>query len=243
MFLKNKCLLAAAAAFTAALAMSTQPAMAGTVVAVSGPSASTYPVGAQIGDTQRVTLQQGDSLTVLDGGGTRVLRGPGTFTLARQSGRARNSAFSALTRQRSATRARTGAVRTGDDGLPPSNPNLWYVNVASSGKICLPDPTQVRLWRSDTAAETVYTISAVAAPQDAVDVTFRESEMLAGWDARIALNEGLIYSIESTDMPASSVNFLFLDNVPGDAEGLAQTLIANGCTNQLELLSAAMAEE
>ena len=236
--------LVAAAGLAAALTIGAEPAMAGTVVAASGPSASEYRVGTQISDTQRITLQQGDSLTVLDASGTRVLRGPGTFTLARQGGATRNRAFAALTTQRSASRARTGAVRTGYDGQPPTNPSLWYVDVTASGKMCLADPSSVRLWRGDTAAQATYTISAVAAPEQRVSISFPESEMLAGWNTRLALTEGLIYSIkgEGPGAQAVSVNFAFLEDVPTDAEELAQTLIENGCMSQLELLSNAMAE-
>lgn len=217
-------------------------AEAGTVVSVSGPSAGTYPVGTQIADTQRITLRQGDTLTVLDNGGTRVLSGPGTFILARQGGQARNSAISALTTQRSANRARTGAVRTGEAG-PVTNPSLWYVDVAQSGTICLSNPSAVRLWRGDTAEETVYSVVPAGSPDEAVGVTFRESEMLALWDAALQLHEGETYTIgKAPDDEAAQVSFVFLEEVPEDVEQLALTLIENGCTVQLEQLSEAGAE-
>src|SRR5690349_12193219 len=86
-------------------------AQAGVVIAVSGPSAKTYPVGRKVGATDKIVLQAGDTLTVLDEKGTRVLRGAGTFTLSAKAGEDRSGAFALLTRQRSAQRMRTGAVR------------------------------------------------------------------------------------------------------------------------------------
>ena len=164
--------------YATALLLVPQAAEAGTVVASSGPSASTYRVGTQIGNTQRITLRQGDSITVLDNGGTRVLRGPGTFILARQGGQTNNRAFTALTTQRSATRARTGAVR-GVNGAEKTNPNLWYVDVAAEGTICVNDPDNIRLWRADTQAQSTYTIASQGAE---TTITFPAGEMLAAWD-------------------------------------------------------------
>lgn len=227
----------------ALVALAPAIAAAGTVVASSGPSAGTYPVGTQIGDTQSIALREGDSLTVLDNGGTRVLRGPGTFTLSRQSGQTRNRAFAALTTQRAAARARTGAVRNTQTGQEVRNPSLWYVNIDAPGTICLADPASVRLWRAETSAETVYSIVPAGDPGAAVRITFPEMEMLAAWDPSLELQEGETYTIGTAPKDeAVQVNFVFLDELPEDPEALAQVLIENGCMGQLEQLSTAMIE-
>ena len=70
----------------AACALVPSNASAGVVVAASGPSASDYPVGKKIGNSERIVLRAGDTLTVLDGNGTRVLRGAGTYSLGQQAG-------------------------------------------------------------------------------------------------------------------------------------------------------------
>ena len=228
----------AALGTAAAMALGASAAMAGTVVAVTGPSAGEYPVGTQIGDTQRVTLKSGDRLTVLDSGGTRVFSGPGTIVLARPGRTATNSAFNALTRQRQERRGRVASSRTGDTGTGPTRPNLWYVDVTASGKVCLSDPTAVRLWRANTDADEVYTIAAVANPASSVDLTFGEGEMLAGWDSRLALTEGLIYSVAKTGSEEKvNIDFVILDEVPDDPEALTMKLIENGCMSQVEVLA------
>src|SRR4051812_34735369 len=146
---------------SAALAAATA-AQAGVVVAVSGPSAKSYPVGRKLADNDPIVLQQGDSITVLDQRGTRVLRGAGSYTLAQQAGPSMSGTFAVLTRQRSAQRMRTGAVRAGDAGWPVTRPNLWYVDVGSSGATCLPAADDVRLWRSTTDGGATYSIKPVA---------------------------------------------------------------------------------
>src|SRR3990167_280679 len=146
----------------AILAVAPVAAEAGVVVSASGPSAGAFPGGRKIGEEERIVLRAGDALTVLDGKGTRVLRGAGTYTLSQQSAASASGAFAVLTRQRSATRVRTGAVR-GDDEAEgqATRPNLWYVDVAAPGTMCLPGGG-VRLWRADSTEFATYTVTAAA---------------------------------------------------------------------------------
>jgi hypothetical protein len=235
---RNIC--AAAALTMASMAVSSIPAQAGVVVSSSGPSAGQFPVGRQIGSNEPVTLSDGDSITVLDNGGTRVFRGAGTFVLASQSGANRNRAFASLTTQRSATRARTGAVRDPSNTGEVRNPNLWYVDVAQSGTICLADPANVRLWRSDTQAQSTYAISREDTDEAPSSVTFPAGEMLAAWDAENPPVARASYLIGTGD-GAVQVNFVFLEEVPEGAEAMAQSLIANSCMIQLGQMAQALA--
>lgn len=235
---RNIC--AAAVLATASVAISSVPAQAGVVVSSSGPSAGEYPVGRQIGTNEPVTLSDGDSITVLDNGGTRVFRGAGTFVLSSQSSTNRNRAFSALTTQRSATRARTGAVRGVIETGEVRNPNLWYVDVAQAGTICLVDPQNVRLWRADRQAESTYAISRAGSEETTSSVTFPAGEMLAAWELANPPSDGASYTI-GTGSGAVDVTFAFLDEAPDGAEEMAQSLIANGCMVQLEQMAQALA--
>ena len=208
------------------------------VVSSSGPSAGQFPVGRQIDDNERITLRDGDTITVLDNGGTRVLRGAGTVMLAQQSRSSRNNAFNSLTTQRSANRARTGAVRGTGTVLAISNPSLWFVDVQSAGTICLPAEFPVRLWRSDTQAQSTYSVTATEVD---TQVTFPAGEMLAAWDLYNPPSEDVTYTIgHGAGSSAVEINFVFLDETPVTAEDMASTLIANGCTAQLDQMSAAM---
>lgn len=239
MFPNRKTLLALVAGATA-LAFAS-PALAGTVVASSGPSASTYPVGSQIGDTQRITLREGDTLTVLDNGRTRVLRGPGSFVLASRTARRESRTFAALTNRSSAGRARTGASRNADGVV--LNPNLWWVDVSKSGTVCLANPDPIQLWRGDTQEAEVYTVTRAGASEGSVMVDFPVTETLGIWRSALQVREGETYTIrENGSSEAAQVNFVFLQEIPTDSEELALTLIENGCTVQLEQMAAVLEE-
>ena len=221
----------------AALAASAQ---AGVVVSSSGPSAGQFPAGKKLDDNSSITLRAGDTVTVLTSGGTRVIKGAGVH-LVGAAGESKRSTFAVLTRQRSAARVRTGAVRgTGPaDGGAQRSPNLWYVDVSRSGTMCVASPEAVRLWRpgGDTAA--AYTLTGGAQP---VEVTFAENARDVAWDAAaLPVADGAKYSIATADGGSTNVvNFVMLDTVPEEPEDLAARLIDKGCTNQLELLALAM---
>lgn len=226
-----------AALLTVAVPMA--QARAGVVVAVSGPSAKTYPVGRKIGNTDKIVLQAGDTLTVLDEKGTRVLRGAGTYTLAAKAGADRSGAFALLTRQRSAQRMRTGAVR--DTATTPiTRPNLWYVDVRQSGTMCLADPAEVRLWRPVTGGEQIYAIG--LDNKVSSRASFGDGDMLTVWDlSQAPITDGATYVIAGGDGRPSEITFRLLGEAPATPEALASRLIELGCTAQLEVLSTAMA--
>lgn len=212
---------------------------AGVVVAASGPSAGTYPVGKKIGDSERIVLRAGDTLTVLDGNGTRVLRGAGTFSLDQRAGASQRGTFAVLTERRSAQRMRTGAVRGEGDGTPTHSPNLWYVDVSQPGKICLAGTERVRLWRSSTDGDATYLLRADGGGNHTV--TFADGDMLAPWDTKILpVSNGAVFHIAGpAGGPDKELSFVVLDTVADEPEALAAQLIEHGCTRQLELLSTA----
>jgi len=236
----SKRTLAAIAALVAATLPLAQ-AQAGVVVASSGPSAKTYPVGKKLGAADRVVLQPGDTLTVLDEKGTRVLKGPGTISLATRTGADRSGAFALLTRQRSAQRVRTGAVRS-DGGGEVTRPNLWYVDVRQSGPMCLANPAEVRLWRPATEGEALYAIAPGGA-KVSTKAAFGDGEMLTVWDlSQAPVADGARYVVAGQDGKPTEITFRVLDTLPAAPEDLALKLIEKGCTAQLDVLSTAMTD-
>lgn len=212
-------------------------AHAGTVVASSGPSASQFPRGKKLADTDRITLKEGDSVTILDAKGTRVLTGPGTRVVG-APGTPNQAKFAMLTRQRSAVRARTGAIRGDQSSTVPS---IWYVDVGRSGTMCLADASVVRLWRAESKGIANYS---VAAPSGAtVNVLFDDSVDVALWDTQqLPLASDTQYTIRGPGgVPESKVTFALIETVPQEPEELAAALIEKGCNAQLDILSAGMA--
>lgn len=243
---KFKTRVAGLAMAAAALAVVPVAAHAGVVVKSSGPSAGEYPVGRQVADTATITLRAGDRITVLTDDGTRVMQGPGTFRVGEGATRTR-ARFSNLTRQQAARRVRTGAVRGAGEGVARS-PNLWFVNVAASGTMCLYDMSTVRLWRPDASMAQTFTIMDPAT-NATLDVPFVESEAVRALDPEgMQLVGGTSYTItampsgeaegeEPAEPTSVSVNFVTLTEEYDAPDQLAQALIANGCSNQLELLA------
>lgn len=215
-------------------------ASAAIVVASSGPSAAQYPAGRKLDDAGRITLKAGDSVTVLDQRGTKVLRGPGRVSVSQPGKPLPNPALAALTRRDAAGRARTGAVRTGEDGKPLS-PNLWLVDVARPGTTCIVDTASVGFWRADTVQGARYRL--VPASGAATTIAFAAGEASASWDAAqtpVADGETFTLSPEKGGA-AGALRFAVLPEAPANAEDLAAVLIEKGCQAQLELLSTTLA--
>jgi len=207
------------------------------VVRATGPSAATYKPGSKLGDGGSLTLKAGDVVTLLDAKGTRTLRGPGSFNVAAAASAApaNNVMLSALLDTKRVRRARTGAVR-GTIGetpaAPPRRPNLWMVDVAQSGTLCVADPAAVRLWRADPAKSgTVRVIG------DGVQATasFAAGESVTGWPAAAPVRDGAAYRL-SDGSHAADVRFALVSPETAGLDGIASSLIARQCTAQLDLL-------
>lgn len=225
---------------TAALAcaVAAAPAAAGVVVKSSGPSAASYPVGKKLDDAGSVTLREGDSLTVLTGTGTRVLRGPGTHRIGAR-GKSKRTAFAMLTRQRSGARVRTGAVRGGSGAdAAPVNPNLWNVDVSKPATMCIPAGESVGFWRPETSGAETLVLGSTASDFH-VHVTFADGDATTALNVEeLPLAQSRGYELSGPGgATARRIDFVVLDTVPEDAEGLAVALAENGCTAQLDLLS------
>jgi hypothetical protein len=234
--------LAAAALAAAACALVPATALAGVVVSASGPSAASFPVGKTIGNSERIVLRQGDVLTVLDGNGTRVLRGAGSYTLDQQAGPSQRNTFAALTQRRTASQVRTGAVRGPNDPVHPTN--LWYVDVGHPGTVCVVGTDRVRLWRAATEGDATYSLRAEGGATHSV--TFADGDTLAPWDtSAFPIADGASFAVSGPGGAGDgTLTFAVLEAAPEEPEALAQQLIAKGCTQQLELLSTAtMIEE
>src|SRR3954469_7184092 len=147
------------------------------VVRSVGPSARSYPPGRHLPENARLTLQAADQLILLDGRGTRMLRGPGTFA----AGAAQVASAQPVQTQR---RARIGAVR-GVEGGPLRPPSLWHVDIARSTDVCVADPSTLTLWRADTTSALPLTVTRVS---DGASrrVAFEPGASTAPWPADLS---------------------------------------------------------
>ena len=235
--------LAAAALAAAACVLAPAMASAGVVVSASGPSARSFPVGKKIGDSERIVLRAGDTLTVLDGNGTRVLRGAGTYSLDQQAGPSQRASFATLTQRRTASRVTTGATRT--DDLPRGRRACGTSTSAVPAQSASSAPSACGCGARARRRGDLFTGASAAAR--AIRATFGDGDSLplAGTQRRCRSPTARALPLSGPSgagggtltSPCSAPR-------PKTPEALAQQLIEKGCTQQLELLSAAtMIEE
>jgi hypothetical protein len=222
---------------TAVLSLAAEAALAGPmVIRSSGPSATTYPVGKPLAANMQLALKAGDVVTILDAGGTRVLKGPGSVAVA-GSGEATGSGFSQLIANTGARQSRTGATRSAIGGGPARSPNVWYVDASKSGAQCLVDAASAVVWRPDGAAAGSVKLTGKSDGKS-VDLAFRAGHTVRAWPAELPLVDGGDYDL-AIDGAASpvSIKAIMVGAAAESLDGVATMLIAKGCANQLDVLA------
>ena len=209
-------------AAAAALALSSASVATVLVVRASGPSAKVYPPGKALPDNAKVQLKPGDSVILLNPNGSKTLRGPGTFAVASAAG----DLSSAANR-----RARFSAMRSGDI---PLNPSPWNLDVTQSGKLCVANPAGLTLWRPQKDDSIKLTIRG-SGNEQTVEWPAGAETLL--WPSTLPVTGGAEYQLSQPDSgDTARVTFVVLASQPKDNVGTAQSLIANGCDNQLDVL-------
>ena len=225
-----------AVALGMAVALAAAPAWADSlVVRSSGPSAGSYAPGKKLADGGSLLLKAGDVVTLLDAKGTRTLRGPGRFGVtATAAVPASNITMAALLDTKRVRRARTGAVRgaVGEGPAAAKRPNLWLVDVAQPGQLCVTDPAAVRIWRADAAKPAIVRINGGGVQASA---DFAANEAIAGWPAALPVKDGMAYRIEAGGRSVD-IRFALLGSAGAGIDDTASALIAKGCQAQLDLL-------
>ena len=236
-----KALLAAAGAIGILTAASAAQAQS-IVVRSSGPSAATYPQGKKLPANVRVTLKPGDKLTVLDKAGSRVLSGPGSFTLdgtvARDAGAATRVAGVI---GGGGARTRTGAVR-GAGAVRSAAPSasgpdsVWYVDVSKGGAYCVADPNSVVLWRPNRSEEATGKLSLIGGKP--VEVTWKKGNPLKLWPSKeLPVADATRYVFSDPVGPNVPITLHVVGTPPVDDLAVAGLLAERGCMAQLDVLA------
>lgn len=213
----------------AVLLVSASAALADILVVRSiGPSAKSFPPGKRLAQGAKVVLKANDSIDVLDGRGTRTLRGPGTFVAGASTG------ATASNTPPPGRRARIGAVRGVDTG-PLRPPSIWHVDVSKSSTICVAQPTGVTLWRADSGPAMKLNITRVS------DGTTRQVDWEAGastlgWPTSLPIVDGADYRLSWAGAAApTAIRFRTLPQRPVGLEDTAAFMLSNQCQAQLDL--------
>jgi hypothetical protein len=226
------CFAAAAAALIVTSASAASSAIL--VVRSVGPSAKSFPPGKSLPESSKITLMANDSLIVLDGRGTRTLRGPGTFAPGTRAVSTTRTGLSPLTGAGQPRRARIGAVRS--VGSIPRSPSIWHVDIAKSSTVCVDGSGPVQLWRADSAAPATITVTPVGASA-AQTIELAAGEAVALWPKTMPITNGASYRLSWPGASApTALKFATLPSGQVGLEEMASSLIQHGCEAQLDLL-------
>jgi hypothetical protein len=207
------------------------------VVRSTGPSAKNFPPGKSLSENGKITLKANDMLVVLDGRGTRTLRGPGTFAPgAPAQGATRSAPAATVASATPQRRARIGAVRgTGLKAGPARPANIWQIDVTKSSTICLADKSNVTLWRGDATKPVTLTLSRAGGTSDKIQ--WPAGQATVTWPGGVEIADGADYRLSWPGAATpTTVRFKTLSAKPGGLEDTATALIQNGCDAQLDLL-------
>lgn len=222
-------------ALGAALAFTGSALAEAIVVRSAGPSAKSYPPGRKLADNAQLTLKANDQLVLLDGRGTRTVKGPGTFSVSGAS--ARGGALATATRvlaTQTGTERRGGAVRGTGSAPTAKSPNLWFVDVSKSSTVCVADPSSVMLWRPDASADATLTLTGGGANGS---LEMARNVSVASWPKdSMPVTDGAVYTIAGTGGEPAKIRFELLGDTAEGLENTAAALIENGCDAQLDLL-------
>jgi hypothetical protein len=213
----------------AAVLLATASAAAADILVVrsSGPSAKAFPPGKRLAESARISLRASDQLILLDGRGTRILRGPGAFT-AGASAAARTASAAPVTDRR----ARIGAVR-GIEGGTLRPPSLWHVDVAKSSNVCVAEGSKLTLWRADPARELRLSVDGGGHSKR---LGWQPGSSTLAWPSDLPITDGAEYRLSWKGAAApTAIRFRTLAAKPAGLDDMAQALIRNRCEAQLDL--------
>jgi hypothetical protein len=161
------------AAFTIGVALLASPAWSAELVVVEARGLTLKP-GQVVDDTQKLTLQRGDEVTLVDENGAVIkLRGPYDAAPGAGNGGSGVDVSNVLAAlSAGGSQSSMGVVRAKVDNV--TLPNPWVVDVTHSGKVCVRQGTSVVFWRQQSAGAAKLRITPV-------DRTWRaESDWPAG---------------------------------------------------------------
>lgn len=210
------------------------------VVRATGPSSATYPAGKVLADNATITLKPADVLVVLDGRGTRTLRGSGPHRLAAaaQTASTTQSAFERLLTDTGGRPSR-GGVSRGENGEAARSPNLWFVDVRKPGTVCVADAATLKLWRPTLDDGAKATVTSAAGQAQTVD--FAAGAMVREWPTQMPVTDGATYRVQMGSAAPVTIRFALVPAAPtGALPDTAEALAQRGCTTQLDLLAQAV---
>lgn len=234
-------LTAAAALF--AIAVTGTAAAQSMVVRSTGPSASKYPAGTKLKNSDRVTLVAGDKVVLIQGGKTKTLTGAGTFTAGATVVASQSMGTTVTRMMAKRPMATRGGASRGPEEMSAENraPNLWLLDYRAGGTFCVADPATLMLWRPDMTSDTALTI---ASGDKSETVAIVSGAQFRKWPTdSLPVQYDVDYRLSGGGLAAPvTVRFAALAAMPETPDAAGEMLLGKGCTPQLDRLVDAMAE-
>ncbi len=205
------------------------------VVKSSGPSAKAFSPGKAIADNSTVTLKAGDIVTLLDGQGTRILKGPGTFSTTANTQTSAN--ISTVMKNTGTRQVRTGAVRGAVSEAPLRPTNVWLVDITKSATVCIADANAVSLWTPTGEQGSNVTLTRVSDGK-AAPVSLRPMQSIKAWPtAELPITDGAQFRVsrDGFETPVT-LRFASMGPNPLGVENTIAGFVRSGCNAQLDLL-------
>jgi hypothetical protein len=212
------------------------------IVKSSGPSAKAFVPGKAIADNSTVTLKAGDVITLLDGQGTRVLKGPGTFSTTANTQTSSNVAT--VMKNTGTRQVRTGAVRGAVSEASVRPTNVWLVDTTKSATVCVADTNAVSLWTPTGEQGGNITLTRVSDGKT-LPVALRPMQSVKAWPtAELPIADGSQYRVlrDGVETPVT-LRFAAMGPNPQGIENTIAGFVRSGCNAQLDLLIETMSAQ
>ena len=191
--------------------------------------------GKSIAENTNITLKTGDTITLLDGQGTRVLKGPGIFSTTVNTATSTNIAT--VLKNTGTRQIRTGAVRGAVSDTPLRPTNVWLIDASKSATVCVAGTDAVSFWTPTGDQPSTVTLTRVADGKS-VPVTLRAMQSVKAWpSSELPISDGAQYRVLREGVAAPvTIKFATLGLNPQGLENTVSALVRAGCTAQLDLL-------
>ena len=232
-----------AAAALVAIAVTGAAAAQSMVVRSTGPSASKYPAGTKLKNSDRVTLVAGDKVVLIQGGKTKTLTGAGTFTAGATVVASQSMGTTVTRMMAKRPMATRGGASRGPEEMSAENraPNLWLLDYRAGGTFCVADPATLMLWRPDMTSDTALTI---ASGDKSETVAIVSGAQFRKWPTdTLPVQYDVDYRLSGGGLAAPVTGrFAARAAMPETPDAAGEMLLGKGCTPQLDRLVDAMAE-
>ena len=118
-------------------------------------------------------------------------------------------------------------------GGAPGSINPWHVVATRNGPACVPDPSNITLWRPDAGAAMRMDLSSDGSSQA---LNWPAGASTLRWPDSVRVSPATEYSLAPRGGEAARLRIVQIPSPPATTQEIAAVLIRNGCVAQLDRL-------